>query len=64
LKAALGVGSEDDDTGIFTMCVESDDGQWGIGAKIPTLFEVVDNLGGSVSEQRLAEMRARYPQKR
>jgi phenylpyruvate tautomerase PptA (4-oxalocrotonate tautomerase family) len=64
LKAALGVGSEDDDTGIFTMCVEIDDGQWGIGAKIPTLFEVVDNLGGSVSEQRLAEMLARYPQER
>jgi phenylpyruvate tautomerase PptA (4-oxalocrotonate tautomerase family) len=64
LKAALGVGSEEDDTGIFTMCVEIDDGQWGIGAKIPTLFQIVDHLGGSVSEQRIAEMRAQYPQKR
>ena len=27
LKAALGVGREEDDTGIFTMCVEIDDGQ-------------------------------------
>ena len=37
LKAALGVGWEEDDTGIFTICVEIDDGQWGVGAKIPML---------------------------
>ena len=66
LKAALGVGreEEEDDTGIFTMCVEIDDGQWAPGAKIPTLFQLLDNLGGNVSEQRRAEMSARYPQKR
>ena len=64
LKAALGVGREEDDTGIFTMCVEIDDGQWAVGANIPTLFQLLDNLGGSVSEQRRAEMSARYPQKR
>jgi phenylpyruvate tautomerase PptA (4-oxalocrotonate tautomerase family) len=60
LKAALGVGSEEDDTGIFTMCIEIDDGQWAVGAKIPTLFQLLDNLGGNVSEQRRAEMSARY----
>ena len=64
LKAALGVGREEDDTGIFTMCVEIDDGQWATGAKIPTLFQLLDNLGGNVSEQRRAEMSARYPQNR
>jgi hypothetical protein len=64
LKAALGVGKGEDDTGIFTMCVEIDDGQWGVGAKIPALFQLLDNLGGNVSEQRLAEMRAQYPQRR
>jgi hypothetical protein len=32
LKAALGVGKGEDDTGIFTMCVEINDGQWGVGA--------------------------------
>jgi hypothetical protein len=64
LKAALGVGKEEDDTGIFTMCVEIDDGQWGVGAKIPTLFQLLDNLGGNISEKRRAEMSARYPQKR
>jgi phenylpyruvate tautomerase PptA (4-oxalocrotonate tautomerase family) len=64
LKAALGVGREEDDTGIFTMCVEIDDGQWAVGAKIPTLLELLNNLGGTVSEQRRAEMSARYPQKR
>jgi hypothetical protein len=65
LKAALGVGREEEDnTGIFAMCVEIDDGQWAVGAKIPTLFQLLDNLGGNVSEQRRAEMSARYPQKR
>ena len=64
LKAALGVGREEDDTGIWTMCIEIDDGQWAVGAKIPTLAQFLDNLGANVSEQRRAEMSARYPQKR
>jgi phenylpyruvate tautomerase PptA (4-oxalocrotonate tautomerase family) len=65
LKSVLGVSKEEDDTGIFTMCVEIDDGQWAIGAKTPfTLFQLLANLGGNVSEQRRAEMSARYPQKR
>jgi phenylpyruvate tautomerase PptA (4-oxalocrotonate tautomerase family) len=64
LKAALGVGREEDDTGIWTMCVEIDDGQWAVGAKIPTLSQFLDTLGANVSEQRRAEMTARYPQKR
>jgi hypothetical protein len=64
LKAALGVGREEDDTGIWTMCIEIDDGQWAVGAKIPTLFQFLDNLGANVLEQRRAEMSARYPQKR
>jgi hypothetical protein len=38
------------------MCAEIDDGQWATGAKIPTLFHLLDNLGGNVSEQRRAEM--------
>jgi phenylpyruvate tautomerase PptA (4-oxalocrotonate tautomerase family) len=63
LKTALGVSPEEDDTGIFTMCIEIDDGQWATGEKIPTLFQLLDNLGGNVSEQRRAEMSARYPQK-
>jgi hypothetical protein len=42
------------------MCVEIDDGQWAVGAKIPKLFQLLDNLGGNVSEQRRAEMSARY----
>jgi phenylpyruvate tautomerase PptA (4-oxalocrotonate tautomerase family) len=64
LKAALGVGKEEDDTGIFTQCVEIDEGQWAVGAKIPTLFQLLDLFGGNVSEQRRAEMSARYPLKR
>jgi len=64
LKAALGVGREEDDTGIWTMCVEIDDGQWAVGAKIPTLSQFLDNLGGNVSEQRRAAMSAQYPQNR
>jgi phenylpyruvate tautomerase PptA (4-oxalocrotonate tautomerase family) len=64
LKAALGVGREEDDSGIFTMCVEIDDGQWANGEKILSLFQLIDDLGGNVSKQRRAEMSARYPQKR
>jgi phenylpyruvate tautomerase PptA (4-oxalocrotonate tautomerase family) len=64
LKVALGVRSGDDDTGIFTMCVEIDVEQWAVGAKIPTLFQLLDHLGGTVSEERRAEMSARFPQKR
>jgi hypothetical protein len=46
------------------MCIEIDDGQWANGGKILTLFQLIDDLGGNVSEQRRAEMSARYPQKR
>jgi hypothetical protein len=35
LKAALSVGREEDDTGIFTMCVEIDDGQWEPARRFP-----------------------------
>jgi phenylpyruvate tautomerase PptA (4-oxalocrotonate tautomerase family) len=64
LKTALGLGPEEDDTGIFTMCIEIDDGQWANGGKILTLFQLIDDLGGNVSEQRRAEMNAQYPRKR
>jgi hypothetical protein len=64
LKSALGLGRDEDDTGIFTMCVEIDDGQWANGSRILTRFQLLDDLGGTVSEERRAEMRARYPQKR
>jgi len=64
LKTGLGIGKDEDDTGIFTMLIEIDDGQWATGARIPTLFQLLDNLGGEVSEQRRAEMSARFPQKR
>jgi phenylpyruvate tautomerase PptA (4-oxalocrotonate tautomerase family) len=64
LKSALGVSRDEDDTGIFTMCVEIDAGQWANGSRILTLFQLLDDLGGNVSEQRRAEMSARYPQKR
>jgi phenylpyruvate tautomerase PptA (4-oxalocrotonate tautomerase family) len=65
LKSALGISKAEDDTGIWTYVVEVDDGQWAIGAKAPfTLFELLDNFGGYVSEERRAEMSARYPQKR
>ena len=65
LKSALGVSKDEDDTGIWTYLVEIDDGQWALGAKTPfTLFELLDDFGGNVSEERRAEMSARYPQKR
>lgn len=63
LKGALGVGNDEDDTGIFTMCIEIDEGQWANGGKILSLFQLIDDLGGNVSEQRRTEMSAQYPQK-
>lgn len=35
LKTALGVGREEDDTGIWPMCVEIDDGQWAGARRFP-----------------------------
>jgi phenylpyruvate tautomerase PptA (4-oxalocrotonate tautomerase family) len=64
LKSALGISKEQDDTGILVNLIEIDDGQFGVGATIPTLFQLLDILGANVSEQRRAEMSARYPQKR
>ena len=64
MKSALCVGKDEDDTGIFTMCVEIDDAQWAAGGTIFTLFELLDMLGGDVSQRRRDEMSARYPQKR
>jgi hypothetical protein len=64
MKSALCVGEDQDDTGIFTICVEIDDGQLAIGATIPTLFQLLDILGSDVSQRRRDEMSARYPQKR
>jgi phenylpyruvate tautomerase PptA (4-oxalocrotonate tautomerase family) len=64
LKAALGVGREEADTGIIVNLIEIDDGQFGVGATILTLFQLLDILSANVSEQRRAEMSARYPQKR
>ena len=64
MKSALGVSKDEDDTGIFTMCVEIDDGQWASGGTIYTLFDFVEKLGGDVSQQRRDEMSARYSQKR
>jgi phenylpyruvate tautomerase PptA (4-oxalocrotonate tautomerase family) len=52
LRTALGV--EKDDTGVFTMAVEIDDGQWAVGSTIPTLSQWVDKLG--TSERRRAEV--------
>ncbi len=63
IKSALGVKDGEDDSGIFTMCVEIDNGQWAAGETIPTLFELLDILGGEVSQERRDEMSAKYPQK-
>jgi hypothetical protein len=46
------------------MFVEIDDGQWAAGGTIYTLFDMLEKLGGDVSQQRRDEMSALYPQKR
>ena len=63
LKAALGVGKEEDDTGILTLLVEIDDGQFGVGATIPTLFQLLDVLVGDVSQRRRDAMMRLFPER-
>jgi phenylpyruvate tautomerase PptA (4-oxalocrotonate tautomerase family) len=63
VKSALGVKDGEDDSGIFTMCVEIDNGQFAVGETIPTLFDLLDILGGEVSQERRDEMGAKYAQK-
>ena len=61
LKDALGVKDGDDDTGIWVTCTEITNGDWGVGDKIPSLFQLLDDLGGDVSDDRRKVMEAVYP---
>ncbi len=58
---ALGVAEGDDDTGIWVTCEEVTNGNWGVGEKIPSLFQLPDMFGGDVSEDRRKVMEALYP---
>lgn len=47
---------------IFINLIEIDDGQRGIGEKIPRLFQILDNiLGGDVSQRRGDKMKRLFP---
>ena len=61
LKEALGVVEGDDDSGIWVTCEEVVNGNWGVGDKIPSLFQLLDWFGGDVSEDRRKVMAALYP---
>lgn len=61
LKEALGVSDGDDDSGIWVTCEEVTNGNWGVGDKIPSLFQLLDIFGGDVSEDRRKVMAALYP---
>ena len=61
LKDALGLAEGDDDTGIWVTCSEVTNGNWGVGDKIPSLFQLLDTLGGDVSDDRRKVMEAVYP---
>ena len=61
LKGALGIREGDDESGIWVTCSEVTNGNWGVGTSIPSLFHLLDLLGGDVSEQRREVMSALYP---
>ena len=61
LKDALGLAEGDDDSGIWVTCEEVTNGNWGVGDKIPSLFQLLDIFGGDVSEDRRRVMAALYP---
>src|SRR5260370_21957069 len=56
LKATLGVGGEEDDTGIFTRCVEIDDGQCNLFAMLNSIdFETnPPNVYSGLAEEWIA----------
>jgi hypothetical protein len=60
LREALGVGPNDDATGIWVVCVEIKEQQWLVGDHITPVSEIADFLNGDVSQERRDEMRATF----
>ena len=61
LKEALEVAEGDDDSGIWVTCEEVTNGNWEVGDKIPSLFQLLDIFGGDLAEDRRKVMAALYP---
>ena len=51
---------DDDGTGIFVICVEVPNGHWAVGGKPLPLSEVINKIGGDISEERKREMKALF----
>ena len=60
LRDAMGAEDDDDGTGVFAICVEVPAGQWAAGGNIWPLSELIDKMGGGVSEERKREMKALF----
>ena len=60
LKEELGLPQGDDGSGIWVILTEVPRGHWGAAGRTLPLAELIDVMGGEVSEPRRAEMKAHF----
>ena len=60
LREELGASPDDDGTGIFVIVTEVADTKWGASGKPMPLPKLLGIMGGDVSDERRAGMRAHY----
>ena len=61
LRDAMSAEDDDDDgTGVCVICVEVPDAHWVVGGNILPLRELINKIGGYVSEERKREMKTLF----
>lgn len=60
IREALGIGLNDDATGVWVVCHEERERHWLVGNHTTPLLEIVNMMEGEVSQERRAEMQARF----
>lgn len=60
MREALGIGPGDDAPGLFVICIEIKERQWLVGSHITPVAELVEFLGGDISQERRDAMQARF----
>ncbi len=60
LREAMGAEADDDASGVFAIYEEVPAGLWANGGKVLPLGELLKEMGGDVSEERVREMKALF----
>lgn len=60
IREALATDPQDDGTGIWVILTEIPRGHWGAGGRTLPLPEILNILGGEVSDERRSEMNAHF----